>query len=90
MFCAQGMESVPGAVATGSPIASVEFRKRTTRSLPLPVLTSSPQPAKGDKQTNGRDKLLLRLVTFKTCHSIAQSYVRFCSGYRQSQCMSLL
>src|SRR6184192_599322 len=36
------MESVPGAVATGSkPIAIIEIGGIVTRSLPLPVLTSS-------------------------------------------------
>ena len=36
-----GMESVPGAVATGSkPIAIIEIGGIVTRSLPLPVLTS--------------------------------------------------
>ena len=35
------MESVPGAVATGSqPDANNRVRQDTTRSLPLPVLTS--------------------------------------------------
>ena len=39
---APSMESVPGAVATGSRlIATIEIAGTLTRSLPLPVLTSS-------------------------------------------------
>ena len=35
------MESVPGAIATGSQlIARIEIARMVTRSLPLPVLTS--------------------------------------------------
>jgi hypothetical protein len=37
-----GMESVPGAVATGSkPTAIIEIAGNVARSLSLPVLTSS-------------------------------------------------
>jgi hypothetical protein len=35
------MESVPGAVATGYSANRIEFAGNLTRSLPLPVLTSS-------------------------------------------------
>jgi len=35
------IQSVPGAVATGSLRATVELARATTRSLSLPVLTSS-------------------------------------------------
>jgi hypothetical protein len=35
------MQSVPGAVATGSPLDLRVYRQMVTRSLPLPVLTSS-------------------------------------------------
>src|ERR1700675_3422414 len=36
------MRSVPGAVATGSLHFTTRYGKDETRSLPLPVLTSSP------------------------------------------------
>jgi hypothetical protein len=46
------------------------------------------QKAKRDK--NPTDKInSCPGSSIVTCHSIVQSYVRFCSGYRQSLCMSL-
>jgi hypothetical protein len=40
-FAVDVMESVPGAVATGSQLNMIQDRDHETRSLPLPVLTSS-------------------------------------------------